>query len=109
MTYKVERQSQDLHDYALHIKFENVSAKPVNDWHVDVEIPTPSLKNAASHVGHVRERSNDNVTLIRFTISRTRGRSIRATRLSPRSMAATGWASPPSAVRIAPIPPIVTK
>ncbi len=37
------------------------------DWHVDVEIPTPLLKNAASHVGFVRERSNDSVTLIRFT------------------------------------------
>jgi hypothetical protein len=67
MDYKVEKQSQDLHDYALHTRFENVSAKPVNDWHVDVEIPTPLLKNAVSHLGHVCERSNDKVTLIRFT------------------------------------------
>jgi hypothetical protein len=67
MTYKVETQSRELHDYALQIRFENLSAKPVNDWHVDVEIPTPLLKNAASHVGFVRERSNDSVTLIRFT------------------------------------------
>ena len=56
-----------MHDYALQIGFENLSAKPLNDWHVDVEIPTPLLKNAASHVGFVRERSNDSVTLIRFT------------------------------------------
>jgi hypothetical protein len=67
MTYKVETQSRELHDYTLQIRFENSSAKPVNDWHVDVEIPTPLLKNAASHVGFVRERSNDIVTLIRFT------------------------------------------
>jgi hypothetical protein len=67
MTYQVESQSGVLRDYALQIRFENLRATPLNDWQVHVEIPTPLLNNAASHVGFVRERSNDSVTLIPFT------------------------------------------
>lgn len=67
MTYRVETQSQHLHEYVLQIKLENVGAKRITDWHVDVEIPTPLLKKASSHEGYVRERSDKHVTLIRFT------------------------------------------
>ena len=67
MNYKVEKQSQELHDYVLQIKLENASAKRIDDWHVDVEMPTLLLKKPASHVGYVPDRSNKDVTLIRFT------------------------------------------
>jgi hypothetical protein len=67
MRYRVETQTQELHKYVLDIKLENVSAKRINDWHVDVELPTLLLNKPASHVGYVRERSDQGVTLIRFT------------------------------------------
>jgi hypothetical protein len=73
MKYKVETQSQELHEYVLQIKLGNTSAKRINDWHVDVEIPTPLLKKAASHIGYVPDRSDDDVTLIRFTHEAYRG------------------------------------
>jgi len=67
MIYRIETQTQDLHEYVLQIKLDNLGAKRIIDWHVDVEIPTPLLRKASSHVGYVRERSDEDVTLIRFT------------------------------------------
>jgi hypothetical protein len=65
--YRVEKQTQELHEYVLEIKLDNASAKRINTWHVDVEIPTQLLKEPESHVGYVRDRSTDQITLIRFT------------------------------------------
>jgi hypothetical protein len=67
MRYRVEKQTQELHEYVLEVKLENTSTKRIENWHVDLEMPTPLLKNPASHVGYVRDRSNKEITLIRFT------------------------------------------
>ena len=67
MTYHVEKQTQDLHEYVLEIRLENAGTKRINDWHVDVEIPTPLLKKGSSYVGYVKERSDQDVSVIRFT------------------------------------------
>jgi hypothetical protein len=67
MRYQVERQTQELHEYVLEIRFENMTARRIDDWHIDVEMPTPLLKRPESHSGYVRDRSNDGFTLIRVT------------------------------------------
>ena len=67
MGYRVERQTQELHEYVLEISFENIAARRIDDWHIDVEMPTLLLRRPESHLGCVRDRSNDQFTLIRFT------------------------------------------
>lgn len=71
--YRVEKQTQELHEYVLEVKLENTSTKRIEGWHVDVEMPTPLLKKPASHVGYVPDRSNKESTLIRFTEESHRG------------------------------------
>jgi hypothetical protein len=66
MSYRVETQTGDLHEYVLQIKLQNVGSKRIDDWHVDVAVPTPLLRKASAHVGFVPERSNKDATLIRF-------------------------------------------
>lgn len=65
MGYKTETQTSDLHEYTLRVNLENVGAKRIDDWHVDIEIPTPLLKKGTS-VGVVGGRSNKERTLFRF-------------------------------------------
>jgi hypothetical protein len=67
MRSRVEKQTQELHEYVLEVKLENTSTKRIEDWHVDLEMPAPLLKKPASHVGYVPDRSNKEITLIRFT------------------------------------------
>lgn len=73
MRYLVERQTQELHEYVLEIKLENMSTGRINDWHIDVEIPTLLLKRPESHIGYIRDRSNSQFTLIRVTPESFRG------------------------------------
>ena len=67
ISYRAEKQTQDLHEYVLEITLENVGTRRIADWHVDVEMPRLLLKNGSSHVGYVKERSDEDVSLIRFT------------------------------------------
>ena len=73
MRYRVENQTQELHEYVLEVKLENTSTKRIEHWHVDLEMPAPLLKKPASHVGYVPDRSNKEITLIRFTEESYRG------------------------------------
>jgi hypothetical protein len=73
MRYRVEKQTQELHEYVLEVKLENTSTKRIEHWHVDLEMPAPLLKKPASHVGYVPDRSNKEITLIRFTEESYRG------------------------------------
>jgi hypothetical protein len=66
MTHRVKTQTPDLHEYLLEVELENLGTRRINNWHVDVEIPTPLLKTL-SHVGYVKERSDRSVSVIRFT------------------------------------------
>lgn len=36
--YRVERETQELHEYVTEIKLKNKSSRRIDDWHVDVEI-----------------------------------------------------------------------
>jgi hypothetical protein len=55
------------HDYTLIAKLTNASMKRIDDWHLEVALPTPLL-NAAGviHAAKVEKRSNESTTLLRY-------------------------------------------
>jgi hypothetical protein len=67
LSYRVEKQTQDLHEYVLQIRLENVSERIINNWHVEVELPTALVLKPASHICYVADRSNQQESLFRFT------------------------------------------
>jgi hypothetical protein len=65
--YKVRKQTQERHDYTLEVALANVSEKPIKEWHVDIDFPTPLLEAAEKYFLAVADRSNAERTLFRST------------------------------------------
>lgn len=57
-----------LHNYALKANFKNIGASRIDDWYIEIEVPTAVLLPDRKHYAStVHERSNKQTTLIRFT------------------------------------------
>ena len=65
--YKVRKQTQERHDYTLEVALANVGVRPIKEWHVDVDFPTPLLEPAEKFFLAVADRSNAERTLFRST------------------------------------------
>ena len=44
MDHRIERSSGVLHEYILDVVLENTGSKQIDDWHVDIQVPTPLLR-----------------------------------------------------------------
>jgi hypothetical protein len=55
------------HDYQLQVVIKNTGTKPIKEWHVDVDFPTPLLDPDVSQLLCVPERSDHERTLFRVT------------------------------------------
>jgi hypothetical protein len=66
MDYRLETNTGQLHEYILDVVLKNTGTKRIDDWHVDIEVPTPLLRKVAA-LSLVRDRSNDKMSLFRIT------------------------------------------
>lgn len=65
ISYEETRIRSERHDYGLRVTFKNVGARPITQWHVDLEIPTRLLSPDVTYGSRVAERSDQERTLLR--------------------------------------------
>jgi hypothetical protein len=70
LRYEARQQDQHLHRYLLKIKLRNVGKKRLDDWYVEVEMPTAVLEGREAQGGFVRERSDSRTSLFRMSTQR---------------------------------------
>ncbi len=73
LTYTEKRIESERHDYQLQISLTNVGTTTIEEWHVDVEIPTRLPEPGVTRTARVPERSDQNQTLMRATRLTHRG------------------------------------
>jgi hypothetical protein len=56
-----------LHEYSLQVAIKNVGSKKINEWHMEVELPTALLYPGRIYMGTLKDRSDHNRTRLRFT------------------------------------------
>jgi hypothetical protein len=66
MDYRLERNTGHLHEYILDVELKNTGTKRIDDWHVDIEMPTALLRKVVA-ITRVRDRSNEKVSVFRIT------------------------------------------
>ena len=66
MDYRTETSTGLLHEYILDVVLKSAGTKRIDDWHLDIEVPTPLLRKVVA-LSLIRDRSNDKVSFFRIT------------------------------------------
>ena len=66
MGYRAETQTGSLHEYILEVALRNTGTKRIAEWHIDVEVPTPLLREVVA-ITKIRDRSDNRRSLFRVT------------------------------------------
>jgi hypothetical protein len=70
LRYETRQRDQDIHRYLLKVNMRNAGRKRLDDWYIEVEMPTLLLEGREAEGGFVRERSNDHTSLFRLSTKR---------------------------------------
>lgn len=65
--YQKITATPERHDYKLKVTLKNIGGKPITQWHVDVEFPTPLLYPNVTYHLRVPDRSDRERALFRVT------------------------------------------
>jgi hypothetical protein len=76
ISYKKIKIESERHDYQLWIELTNKSTVPLENYHVDVVIPTRIIENPERHRFIVRDRSSDTQSLFRFNNNKLHLRNV---------------------------------
>jgi len=67
LQYDRKNITQSLHEYVLRVELTNDGSVPIDEWHVDVELPTILLRPNVTYAPRVGDRSDNAATLFRST------------------------------------------
>lgn len=68
LAYAKVRISQDLHRYELDVRLKNVGARRIDDWYIEIELPTCVVEKGITILSKVADRSDERTSVFRSRI-----------------------------------------